>query len=85
MNGALMAKKYGYEEVKIKMDKDGAVNYEFSTRRRVYEVHGGKMQSPDKNDIYERTEKQSGKIMPDGLRKKNKTKVTDRLIKRGKR
>lgn len=80
-----MAKEYRYEDVKITMGKDGAVNYEFSTRKRVYGIHGGKMQSPDKNDIYERTEKQSGKIMPDGLRKKNKTEVTDKLIKKGKR
>lgn len=43
------------------------------------------MHSPEKNDIYERTEYYSGKIMRDGLRKKNKTVYTDVLVKRGKR
>ena len=80
-----MADKYGYEDVKVKTDKSGAVSYEYTERKTVTKVHGGKMQSADKNDIYERLTKQSGKIMPDGLRKKNKTEVTDKLIKKGKR
>ena len=80
-----MAEKYGYKDVKIKMGKDGAVNYEYTEKKRVTKVHVGKMIDPAKNDIYERTTKQSGKIMPDGLRKKNKAEVTDKLIKSGKR
>lgn len=81
-----MAKEYGYEDVKFTMGKDGAVNYEYTEKRRVTEVHVGKMIDPSKDKIYERTTKQSGKIMPDGLRKKNKAEVTDKFIKRrGKR
>lgn len=80
-----MADKYGYEDVKVKTDKSGAVNYQYTERKRVTKVYGGKMQSADKNDIYERTTKQSGKIMPDGLRKKNKPEIFDKIIKKGKR
>lgn len=80
-----MANKYGYEDVKVKTDKSGTVSYEYTERKTVTHVHGGKMQSADKNDIYERVTKQSGKIMPDGLRKKNKPEISDKLIKRGKR
>lgn len=81
-----VAKEYGYEDVKITMGKDGAVNYKYTEKRRVTKVHAGKMIDPSKDKIYERTTKQSGKIMPDGLRKKNKAEVTDKFIKiRGKR
>lgn len=81
-----MAKEYRYEDVKITMGKDGAVNYEYTEKRRVTKAHAGKMIDPSKDKIYERTTKQSGKIMPDGLRKKNKAEVTDKFIKiRGKR
>ena len=34
-----MAEKYGYKDVKIKMGKDGAVNYEYTEKTRVTEVH----------------------------------------------
>lgn len=30
-----MAKEYGYEDVKFTMGKDGAVNYEYTEKRRV--------------------------------------------------
>lgn len=81
-----MAKEYGYEDVKITMGKDGAVNYEYTEKRRVTKAHVGKMIDTSKDKIYERTTKQSGKIMPDGLRKKNRAEMTDRFIKRrGKR
>lgn len=65
-----MAKEYGYEDVKITMGKDGAANYEYTEKRRVTKAHVGKMIDPSKDKIYERTTKPSGKIMPDGLRKK---------------
>lgn len=80
-----MADKYGYEDVKVKTDKSGTVSYEYTERKTVTHVHGGKMQSADKNDVYERLTKQSGKIMPDGLRKKNKPEIFDKIIKKGKR
>lgn len=67
------------------MDKSGNVHYEYIERKRVTQVHTGKMQSPDKNDIYERVKKNSGVIMPDGLIKKNKSEYTDTLIKKGRR
>lgn len=77
-----MAEKYGYKDVKIKMGKDGAVNYEYTEKKIVTKAHVGKMIDPAKDRIYERSTKQSGKIMPDGLKKKNKAEVTDRFIKR---
>lgn len=78
-------KKYGYKNLKFTMDKDGVVNYSFETTRIVNKVHNSKMQDPSKNDIYERTEYNSGKIFKDGLIKKNKAEKNERLIKKGKR
>lgn len=81
-----VAKEFGYEDVKVNVTKDGIVHYEYTEKRRVTEVHVGKMIDSSKDKLYERTTKQSGKIMPDGLRKKNKAEVTDKFIKRrGKR
>lgn len=72
-----------YSKPTFKKNKDGTVSYEYTVTRHVEYVHGGKMQSPDKNDIYKRTEYYSGKIFPDGLRKENKTTKEDVLIKKG--
>lgn len=74
----------GFSEPKFTKNKDGSITYEYQIKHRTVKIHGGKMQSPEKNDIYERTEHYSGKIMRDGLRKKNKTVYTDVLVKRGK-
>lgn len=74
----------GGSKPKFTKNKDGSITYEYQIKHRTAKVHGGKMQSPEKNDIYERTEHYSGKIMQDGLRKKNKTVYTDVLVKRGK-
>lgn len=75
----------GFSKPKFTKNKDGSITYEYQVKHSTIKVHGGKMQSPEKNDIYERTEYYSGKIMQDGLRKKNKTVYTDVLVKRGKR
>lgn len=45
----------------------------------------GKMQDPTKNDVILRTTVESGKIMKDGLIKKNKSIKTEKIIKKGKR
>lgn len=74
----------GFSNPKFTKNKDGSITYEYQIKHRTVKIHGGKMQSPEKNDIYERTEHYSGKIMRDGLRKKNKTVYTDVLVKRGK-
>lgn len=76
---------YGYSKPTFHMNKDGSVSYDYTVTRIVNEVHNSKMQSEDKNDVYERTEYYSGKIMKDGLIKKNKKTYKDVLIKRGKR
>lgn len=78
------AKEYGYKNLKFTMDKDGIINYSFETTRIVYKVHNSKMQDPSKDDVYERTEYNSGKILRDGLIKRNKTEKNERLIKKGK-
>lgn len=77
--------KQEYSEPRFTKNKDGSVTYEYQKKRLVTKVHGGKMQSEEKNDIYERTETYSGKIMRDGLHRKNKSVYTDVLVKRGKR
>lgn len=69
----------------FEMQADGDVAYKYSMVRKVEHVHDSKMQSPEKNDIYERTETYTGIIRPDGLRLKNKTTTNDILIKKGKR
>lgn len=72
-----------YSQPTFKMNKDGSVSYEYTQKRIIHHVHGGKMQSEEKNDVYERTERYSGTIMPDGLRKQNKTTKEDVLIRKG--
>lgn len=69
----------------FRRDKDGNIEYEYTDTKIVNKVHGGKMQSPDKNDIYKRVTIESGRIMKDGLVKKNKSVKTETLIKKGKR
>ena len=78
-------KKYGYKNLKFTMDKDGVINYSFETTRIVTKVHGGKMIDPRKDDVYERTEYNSGKIFKDGLIKRNKSTKSERLVKKGRR
>lgn len=75
----------GFSKPKFTKNKDGSITFEYQIKHLTAKVHGGKMQSPEKNDIYEKTEHYSGKIMRDGLLKKNKTVYTEVLVKRGKR
>lgn len=77
--------KYNYQNIRFSSNKDGSIDYSYQIQRKVEYVHGGKMQDPRKNDIYERTEYYSGKFMRDGLIKRNKTTKEDRLIRRGRR
>lgn len=51
----------------------------------VQKVHGGRMQSADKNDIYQRTKTHHGTIGKDGLVLRGKTTANDKLIKLGKK
>ena len=73
----------GYSKPTFKTNKDGSVSYEYTRTRKIEHVHGSKMQSPEKNDTYERTEHYSGVIMRDGLRRANKTTKDDVLIRKG--
>lgn len=74
-----------YSAPKFTKNKDGSISYEYKKEQIINHVHGGKMQSTEKNDIYRRTEVITGKIMKDGLRRENKPIKTETLIKRGKR
>lgn len=74
---------HGYSKPTFKTNKDGSISYEYTRARTIEYVHGGKMQSQEKNDIYERTEHYSGVIMRDGLRRANKTTSDDVLIRKG--
>ena len=76
------AKRPEFSEATFKMNKDGSVSYEFTKIKIVRYAHGGKMISSEKDDIYERKEHYSGKIMPDGLRRANKTTKEDTQIGR---
>lgn len=77
------AEKRGYTDIKFKRNQDGEVEYSYTEKTNVQFVHGGKMISPDKNDLYERTIIHSGKIGKDGLIKRNKDEKTDVLLQRG--
>ena len=74
-----------YSEPKFTKNKDGTISYEYVKTKIVHKVHGGKMQSYEKNDVYRRVEVITGKIMKDGLRRENKPVKTETLIKKGKR
>lgn len=74
-----------YRNIQFERNRDGSIDFSYERQRRVEYVHGGKMQDPNKNDTYERTEYHTGKIMPDGLIKRNKTTKEDKLIRRGRR
>ena len=76
---------YNYSAPEFAKNKDGSVSYKYTVKNIVYKAHGGKMISPDKNDIYQRTTFESGLIMRDGLIKRNKSTKEETLIKRGKR
>lgn len=77
--------RYGFSAPKFSKNKDGSVSYEYKREKIVQFVHGGKMQSYEKNDVYLRTEVVTGKIMKDGLHRENKPIKTETLIKKGKR
>lgn len=64
--------------------KDGVVEYKYIEKQNFQKVHGG-MQSPDKNDVVERTTVFSGVILRDGLIKRNKNQKEEKLIKRGRK
>ncbi len=77
------ANNSAFSEPTFKTNKDGTVSFEFTKKRIINYVHNSKMQSEDKNDVYERTEYHSGRIMKDGLLNQNKTTYEDVLIKKG--
>lgn len=74
-----------YQSIQFERNRDGSIDFSYQRQRMVEYVHDGKMQDPNKNDVYERTEYYTGKIMPDGLIKRNKTTKEDKLIRRGRR
>lgn len=76
--------KLGYTKPTFKKQKDGFITFEYTKTRLVAHVHGGKMQSPDKNDLYEKTEFHRGKIGKDGLILREGSTSVNKLIKRGK-
>lgn len=80
-----MGARDGYKNIQFSRNGDGSIGFSYERQRIVNYVHGGKMMSPDKNDVYERTEYYTGKIFPDGLIKRNKTTKKDKLIRRGRR
>lgn len=77
------AQKRGYTNIKFRYNENGEVEYSYTEKKNVQEVHGGKMQDPAKNDHYERTVVHSGKIGKDGLIKRNKDEKNDVLIQKG--
>ena len=67
----------------FKRRSDGVIEYSYTETRNYSIVHGGKMQSEDKNDIVERKTTFTGTIGKDGLFRKGKSTKEEKLIKRG--
>ena len=80
-----VAKKNGYSKPVFKKQGDGSISFEYSRATTVQKVHGGRMQSADKNDIYQRTKTHHGTNGKDGLVLRGKTTANDKLIKLGKK
>lgn len=73
------------EPITFDRQKDGTVSYQYTTEQSFHKVHGGKMISPDKDDIVKRITIFSGTIAKDGMRIKNQPIKTETIVKRGKR
>ena len=84
IKNALSGKK-GMSTPVFSVSNDGSVQYSYTETRTLAHVKGGKMISPEKDDVYERTTTYSGVILKDGLIKKNKHSYVEKLIKRGKK
>lgn len=80
-----VSQKSGTTVPKFNMNDDGSISWNYSEVRRFANVHAGKMISPEKDDIFERTTVKSGTIAKDGFIRFNKSVMTEVLIKRGKR
>lgn len=76
------AEKRGYTDVKFHRNEAGEVEYTYTEKKTVQQVHGG-FQAEEKNDVYERTIVHSGRIGKDGLITRNEDEKTDVLIKKG--
>lgn len=68
---------------KFKLRSDGIVEYTYTETRNYARVHGGKMQSEEKNDIVERKTVFTGTIGKDGLLRKGASTKEEKIIKRG--
>lgn len=77
-----LSKKRGYTDVKFHRNEAGEVEYTYTEKKTVQQVHGG-FQAEEKNDVYERTIVHSGRIGKDGLITRNKDEKTDVLVRKG--
>lgn len=80
-----IAKNKFASDLKFSKNKDGSIGFEYKEERIIHKEKGGKMQSPDKADIYLRTTIKSGRILKDGLIKHNKDEKEEKLVRRGRR
>lgn len=80
-----VTEKNGYSKPVFKPQSDGFIYFEYLVEKHTVHVHGGKMQSPEKDDVYLTTETHRGRIGRDGLIIREKTTHSDKLVKRGKR
>lgn len=80
-----LSKRKGVSAPSFSMDSEGKVQWRYTQTEIVHQTHGGKMISPEKDDIYERTTIRAGFIGKDGYIHFDKPAHTDKLIKKGKR
>lgn len=80
-----LAKNAAASSPSFHINDDGSISWNYSEVRRFAHVHAGKMISPEKDDIFERTTVKSGTIAKDGFIRFNKPVKTEVLIKKDKR
>ena len=67
----------------FRVRSDGVVEYTYTETRNYARVHGGKMQSEEKNDTVERKTVFTGTIGKDGLLRKGASTKEEKIIKHG--
>jgi len=80
---ALANNRFVTSPVVFSKNKDGSIGFSYTETQRYAREKGGKMISPEKADVIERTTVVTGSIYKDGLILKNKPQKTERLIKKG--
>ena len=81
----VLAKNKEISNLKFSMENDGVVRFSYTETKIRSRVHGGKMQSEQKNDTVKTVSVYEGTIGKDGLIKRNRAGKKERVLKQGKK